>query len=300
MPDRFSETLSFVRIAEAASLSVAARQLGLSLAATSRRLSQLEARLGVLLVRRSSRHLTLTEEGHIFYEIASRALTDINNAELAVMRSATDPTGTLRVGTTVAFGRRRLAPLLQRFGMLHPEVTVHLETSEQTANVIEAGYDIAICFEPPPESGLIMKRLADNPRVICAAPAYLAQRGRPRSPADLARHDCIAIEGSQQDMWRGLELNDMRPREALSTNDAELARRWALDGGGLVIKSLWDVADDLEAGRLEQVLPGCILPSSPIVALYMAAQGETPKVRSCLHFLAQNLQSQDMVEATAA
>lgn len=291
MPDRFAEIHSFVKIVEAGSLSEAARRLGLSLAATSRRLAQLEARLGVPLVRRNSRHLTLTDEGRLFYNRAGVALEEVDNAEQAVMRSATDPAGPLRVVTTIGFGRRRLAPLLQLYSALHPEVTVHLETSEQTLSIVESGHDLAICFEPPPESGLIMKRLADNPRVLCAAPAYLDRRGRPASVRDLGEHDHIVVNGGLRDLARRMGEAEFEPRQSLSTNDGELARIWALDGAGIVIKSLWDVAEDLEAGRLEVVLPRVALPDSPIVALYTPAQGETAKLRSCLRFLADQLRN---------
>lgn len=289
MADRFSEILSFVKIAESGSLSEAARRLDLSLAATSRRLSQLESRLGVALIRRNSRHLTLTQEGMLFYEKAGRALSDIDDAETTVMRNATEAVGVLRVVTTIQFGRSRLAPLFQHYATLHPEVEVHLETAGQGANLIETGHDIAICFEPPPDSGLMMKRLADNPRIMCAAPEYLQRRGHPASLDDLARHDRIVVGGGQQDVWRTVDLDTGKARRTLRTNDGELARIWALNGAGIVIKSLWDVADDLDAGRLEPVLPGVPLAASPIVALYLPAQGDTAKVRSCLDFLARHL-----------
>ncbi len=289
MADRFSETLSFLRIADAGNLSLAAQRLGLSLASISRRLAQLEARLGVPLVRRNSRHLTLTEEGRIFYEKAGQAILQLEDAEQAVMRQSVDATGELRVMTTVNFGRRRLAPLLQNFATLNPDVKVHLETSDQITNVVQSGFDMAICFQQPPDSRLMMRRLADNPRVMCAAPDYLERRGRPSAVHELTGHDCIAIGSFQQDAWRHVDLGDGRPRHALSTNDGELARLWALDGAGVVIKSLWDVADDLEAGRLEQVLRVLTMPASPIVALHTMAQGESAKVRLCVRFLMDNL-----------
>lgn len=293
MPDRFSEIRSFVKIAELGSLSEASRRLGLSLAATSRRLSQLEERLGVALIRRNSRHLTLTDEGQVFYEKAGRALSDIEDAESVVMQTATAVAGQLRVVTTINFGRARLAPLFQQYAMLNPDVTVHLETAEQISNIVETGHDIAIFFEPPPNSALAMKRLADNPRVLCASPDYLRRRGTPRTIADLAAHDIIIVDGIQQDIWRMIDFNDVRPRRTLSTNDSELARVWALDGAGIVVKSLWDISDDLQSGRLEAVLPSVALPAAPIVALYLPIQKDTAKIRSCIDFLARNLKSND-------
>lgn len=291
MPDRFAEIESFVKIAESGTLSEAARRLGLSLAATSRRLSQLEARLGVLLIRRNSRHLTLTEEGSLLFERAGQALSTIDDVETDVMRRATEATGRLRVVTTISAGRTRLAPLFRDYAMLHPDVTIHLETAGQATNIVETGHDIAICFDPPPDSALTMKRLAENPRLLCAAPAYLNRRGRPTCAADLFAHDNIVVSDTQQEIWRTILDGAAGPRVTLSTNDAELARVWALDGAGLVVKSLWEVADDLEAGRLEPVLPDLALTPSVIAALYLPGQGEGVKVRSCLDFLARHLRT---------
>jgi len=302
MADRYAEILSFVKIAESGSLSEAAKRLDLSLAATSRRLSQLESRLGVMLVRRNSRHMTLTQEGQIFYEKAGQALSDIDQAENVVMRNATEPVGALRVVTTLHSGRSRLAPLFQHYATLHPEVAVHLEAAGQAANIVETGHDIAICFDPPPDSGLIMKRLADNPRMLCASPEYLSRRGVPRTIEDLASHDRIVIGGGQ-DMWRAIDMDmgrdNSRASRVLSTNDGEMARMWALNGAGIVIKSLWAVSDDLEEGRLQTVLPAVALPESPIFALYLPAQGDSAKVRSCLDFLARHLKPAEATPAAA-
>jgi DNA-binding transcriptional LysR family regulator len=289
MPDRFAEIESFVKIAESGTLSEAARRLGLSLAATSRRLSQLEARLGVMLIRRNSRHLSLTEEGTLLYDRAGRALNDIDDVETDVMRRATEATGLLRVVTTINAARMRLAPLFRQYATLHPDVAIHLETAEQATNIVETGHDIAICFDPPPDSTLTMKRLTDNPRLFCAAPDYLNRRGRPTSITELALHDNIVVGEAQQDMWRSVVGSGHAPRVTLSTNDGEMARAWALDGAGIVIKSLWEVADDLDAGRLQQILPDIALPASSIVALYVPGQGEMAKDRSCLDFLSRHL-----------
>ncbi|BBF68976.1 LysR family transcriptional regulator [Sphingomonas bisphenolicum] len=289
MPDRFAEIESFVKIAESGTLSEAARRLGLSLAATSRRLSQLEARLGVMLIRRNSRHLSLTEEGSLLYDRAGRALSAIDDVETDVMRRATEATGLLRVVTTIGAARMRLAPLFRHYAALHPDVAIHLETAAQATNIVETGHDIAICFDPPPDSALTMKRLTDNPRLLCAAPAYLNRRGRPGAIGDLLVHDNIVVGEAQQELWRSVVGSGHGPRVTLSTNDGDMARAWALDGAGIVIKSLWEVADDLDGGRLQQLLPHVALPAASIVALYVPGQGEMAKVRSCLDFLSRHL-----------
>jgi DNA-binding transcriptional LysR family regulator len=289
MADRFSEILSFIKIAESGTLSEAARRLGLSLAATSRRLSQLESRLGVALVRRNSRHLSLTHEGAFYYERAGRTLSDLDDIEADVMRHATEASGQLRVVTTINIGRTRLAPLFRHYGLLHPDVAVHLETVEQAPNIVESGHDIAIYFDPPPNSSLKMKWLTDNPRMLCASPAYLQRRGSPASVRDLAIHDNVVVGPVQQEIWRSIAGEGAAPRVTLSTNDGELARAWVLDGAGIAIKSCWEVADDLASGRLQPVLPDLPLPASTIAAVYLPGQGETAKIRSCLDFLARHL-----------
>jgi DNA-binding transcriptional LysR family regulator len=178
-------------------------------------------------------------------------------------------------------GRTRLAPLVCHYGLLDPDVAVHLETVEQTP--------IAIYFDPPPDSSLKMKWLTDNPRMLCASPAYLQRRGSLSSVSDLAVHDNVVVGPVQQEIWRSIAGEGAAPRVTVSTNDGELARAWVLDGAGIVIKSPWEVADDIPTGRLQPVLPGLSLPASTIAAVYLPAQGETAKVRSCLDFLARHL-----------
>ena len=289
MADRFSELLSFVRVAEAGSLSQAAARLGLSLPVVSRRLAQLEARLGVALVRRNSRHLSLTEEGEMFYRQAGQALADMERAESAVRNRGTGPAGTLKVATTLAFGRRRLGDLLQRFARAHADVTVHLDSVQTLANPVESGHDLVISFAPPPNSSLICRRLGSNPRLLCAAPSYLEQRGRPRVVEDLARHDHVVVLDEAGAVLREGLPESLALPAGLATNDADVARAWALHGAGITLHSLWEVAEDLESGALEAVLPEIELPPLPVVALFEPRQGRMPRLRRCLQFLAHQV-----------
>jgi DNA-binding transcriptional LysR family regulator len=289
MADRFSELVSFLRVAEAGSLSQAAARLGLSLPVVSRRLSQLEARLGVTLVRRNSRHLSLTEEGEMFFSQAGRAMADMERAESVVRARASGAAGTLKVATTLAFGRRRLGELLQRFARQHVDVTVHLDSVPALANPVESGHDLVISFAPPPLSSLICRRLGSNPRLLCAAPSYLERRGRPRAVADLARHDHVVVLDEAGAVLRAGLPESLALPAGLATNDADVARAWALDGAGIALHSLWEVADDLESGALEAVLPEVELPALPVVALFEPRQGRMPRLRSCLQFLAHQV-----------
>lgn len=291
MADRFSEMLSFVRVAESGSLSQAAARMGLSLPVVSRRLSQLEARLGVALVRRNSRHLSLTEEGEVFYRQAGQALQDMERAESSIKEMAGGPMGTLRVVTSLAFGRQRIGVLLARFASIHRDVSVQLDSVETLANPVESGHDLAICFTPPPVSSLICRRLGTNPRVLCASPGYLARRGVPRSLAELEGHDRIVVQDEAGCVPRDALPEVLSQPGGLISNDADVARHWALEGAGIALLAHWDVADDLAAGTLVPVLPEVALPALPIIALFEPRQGRTPRLRRCLQFLVDQVPS---------
>ena len=282
----------FVRVVEAASLSAAARDLNLSVAVVSRRLSRLEERLGVRLANRTTRTLSLTEEGAAFHARCVRILGDIDETEAEVTRGRDTVIGLLRVTSTFAFGRRRLAPLLHEFRQLHPALQIHLDASDSLVNLVESGYDLAIRFGAIADSNLIARQLAPNVRVICAAPAYLERHGRPASIDELPSHDCIVYGNPPLDHWRFADGSSVRVKGALSTNDGEMAHAWALAGAGLVLKSTWDVEDDIRAGQLEVVLPGLRLPASPIHAVYPHRRHTAAKVRLCVEFLARRLQDQ--------
>jgi len=285
MADRFSEMMSFVRVAESGSLSQAAARMGLSLPVVSRRLSQLEARLGVALVRRNSRHLSLTEEGEMFYRQAGQALQEMERAETSIREMAGGPAGTLRVVTSLAFGRQRLGVLLARFASAHPDVSVQMDSVETLANPVESGHDLAISFTPPPSSSLICRKLGDNARVLCASPAYLARRGTPSTLEDLANHDRIAVLDDAGCVPQGGLAEILTRPGGLLTNDADVARHWALESAGIALLAQWDVVDDLASGALVQVLPSLDLPALPIIALFEPRQGRTQRLRRCLQFL---------------
>jgi DNA-binding transcriptional LysR family regulator len=282
----------FVHVVEAGSLSAAARDLHLSVAVVSRRLSRLEERLGVRLANRTTRTLSLTEEGAAFHARCVRILGDIEEAETEVTRGRDTASGLLRVTSTFAFGRRRLAPLLHEFRQLHPGLQIHLDASDSFVNLVESGYDLAIRFGALADSNLIVRQLAPNVRVICAAPAYLERHGRPATIDDLLGHDCIIYGNPPMDRWRFADDSSVRVKGTLSANDGEIAHTWAMQGAGLVLKSIWDVEEDIRAGRLEVVLPALRLPASPIHAVYPHRRHTAAKVRLCVDFLARKLVDQ--------
>lgn len=299
MADNLFDMLVFVRVVEAGSLSGAARDLRLSLAVVSRKLARLEERLGVRLANRTTRTLTLTEEGATYHARCTRILAEIEEAEMEVTRGRDTAIGLLKVTATFAFGRRRLAPLLREFQSRHPGLHVRLDTSDTVANIVEGGYDLAIRFGALADSSLIARQLAPNVRVICGAPAYLDRRGRPVRIEDLLGHTCIVYGDPPLDDWTFADGTVVHVRGGLTTNDGELAHAWALDGAGLVMKSIWDVKDDIDAGRLEVVLPGQPLPASPIHAVYPHNRHAAAKVRLCVEFLSEALKRQSPLGAPA-
>jgi DNA-binding transcriptional LysR family regulator len=292
MADNLFDMLVFVRVVEAGSLSGAARLLNMSLTVVSRKLSRLEERLGVRLANRTTRTLTLTEEGVRFHERCSRILAEIDEAELEVTSGLDTAIGILRITATHAFGTRWLAPMLQAFQQEHPKLHVHLDTSDTMTNIVGDGYDLAVRFGALADSSLVARQLAPNVRVICASPAYLDRRGRPDAIENLADHDCIIYGNPPMDHWSFLDGRSVGVRGSLSTNNGELAHRWALNGGGLVLKSLWDVWDDIEAGRLEVVLSRERLPATPIHAVFPHNRLTAAKVRLCVDFLARQFKAQ--------
>lgn len=299
MADRFAEMQVFARVVESGSLAAAARELGLSSAVISRRLGALENRLGVRLLNRTTRSLALTDEGVGFYAQCQRILSDLTDAEAEAARGGRAATGVLRVSATVAFARR-LAPLLRAFQREHPALSIRLHASDAIVNVVDGGFDLAVRFGALNDSSLIARELAPNFRVICAAPAYLDRRGRPRCVADLAGHDCILMGEPPVDIWAFADGTTVRVDGAFISNDGEIAHLWAREGAGLVVKSIWDVQTDIDDGRLEIVLPERALPASPIHAVYPHRRHVAPKVRLCVDFLRARLQDAAQTLPSAA
>lgn len=290
MPDNCLEMRTFVQIVESGSLAAAARALRLSTAVVSRRLSALERRLSTRLVQRTTRSLSLTDEGARYLHRCEQILADIETAEAEVMGETRSAAGRLRLTTTVAFAER-IAPLLERFAAMHSELSIHLHASDARANLVEEGIDVAVRFGALADSNLVARRLAPNRRVICGAPAYLAEHGRPQTIDELKRHECIVMGDPPRTEWMFADGRSVRVAGRLSCSEGRTAHRWAIAGAGLVCKSIWDVAEDVAAGRLETVLDDCPMPGADIHALYAHRRYLAPRVRLCLDFLETELAS---------
>jgi len=291
----------FSVLAGAGSLSAAARELGITTPAVSKHLALMESRVGVALVNRTTRRMSLTQEGELYLEHARRILGEIDDMEQLLGVSKAMPKGLLRVNATLGFGRSHVAPLISRFVRKHPAVEVQLQLSVNPPPLTEDSFDVCIRFGPPPDTRVIARHIAPNRRLLCASAAYLAKHGVPKVPNDLTRHNCIGIRQGEEayGVWR---LTNGRGRQAvteavktrgsLATNDGEIAVSWALDGHGIVMRAEWDIERHLKNGRLVQVLPQYYTPDADIHAVYPQRHQSAARVRAFVDFVALSLNQQ--------
>jgi len=290
-----SELAFFAALATAGSLSAAARDLGITTAAVSKRLAQMEARIGMPLVVRTTRRMSLTPEGEVFLEHARRILGDIDDLQQLLTSARGRPSGLLRVNATLGFGRMHVAPVIAEYSKAYPDVDVQLQLSADPPPLDADAFDVCVRFGEPPDARIVARLLAPNRRLLCASPKYLREHGVPQVPADLHRHNCIGIrQGS--DAYGVLRLTPLKggkPRAEsihvrgnLTTNDGEIAVNWALQGLGIVMRAEWDVERYLQSGRLVHVLPQYATPEANIYAVYQQRHQLSSRIRLFVDFLA--------------
>ncbi|HUH87339.1 MAG TPA: LysR family transcriptional regulator [Pusillimonas sp.] len=289
---KFRQLESFVSVATLGSLSAAARAEGVAPAMMARRMNALEARLGIKLMVRSTRRLSLTAEGMLLFNEAQRILRELNDAENRVAQGSEQPSGHLRISAPAGFGRRHVAPLMPGFLREHPKVTVTLDLSDRLVDLIDERYDCAIRIGELDDSSIIGLRLADNRRVIVAAPAYLARHGVPRIPNDLAQHNCLAFGDQGNNQAKGWLLRHtdgvvrpVRVKGNMSCSDGSVLHGWTLDGHGLAWRSLWEVREDLAMGRLVSVLDEYAAPANGIFAMLPERKHLPLRVRALIDLL---------------
>lgn len=249
----------FVRVVEQDSMSAAGRQLRLSPAVVSHRIQSLEAHLGVRLLNRTTRRVQPTEQGLAFYQASLEVIAAVERAENVAAGAGGAPQGTLRVTAPLGFARRILAPLVPEFQALHPQVTLQLRLSEHIIDLLTESVDVAVRMAILSDSSLISRKVVDCERVLCAAPAYLSEHGRPETPEELLDHNCLLLRfpGSQQYRWTLQSPDGPRPISVhgrFDADDGDVLTAWALMGQGIVLKPLWEVAEHLRSGALEPVL----------------------------------------------
>ncbi len=287
---RFKQIESFVSVAARGSLTAAAQAEGVAPAVIGRRIDALEARLGVRLLVRTTRRITLTFEGGAFLEDCQRLLRDLHNAEASVSRGGVKASGHLRVTAPAGFGRAHVAPLVPSFIESHPEVSISLELTDRITDIVNENLDLAVRIGALDDSSLVGVPLAENRRVVVASPAYLRRRGTPATPADLVQHDCLTF-GTYGNQARGWQFTvdgrvaSIRVNGSLECNDGAVLRDWALDGKGLAWRSLWEVGDDLRSGRLRSVLDAFAAPPTAIHAVIAQRRHLPLRVRTFIDHL---------------
>lgn len=281
----------FAELVRSGSLTAAARELQVSTGAVSKRLSGLEARLGVDLLHRTTRRLALTEHGQAYIDSARRVLDEIEALESELQGAKAQPAGLLRVNATLGFGRMHIGPAIASFSRKYPRVEVQLQLSASPPPITDDAWDIGIRFGEPPDSRLVARRLAANRRLLCASPAYLSRAGMPKTPQELARHNFISIRQADETqgvlrLRSGKKAQAVRLRGNLSTNDGEVAVNWALAGLGIVLRAEWDVTRYIKSGRLQPLLEKWDTPPADIHAVYPARHAGTARVQAFVQHLA--------------
>ncbi len=277
----------FARVVTAGNMSAAGREMGLSPAVVSKRISHLEERLGARLFQRTTRQLTLTESGQGFYDRVVNILAGIEEAEAYVTRRNAIPRGTLKASIPTAFGRMHVAPFMGEFLEQYPDMRLDLELSDNFVDIVGEGFDVAIRIAELEDSSLVARKLAPNHRVICAAPSYLEKVGEPESLSDLSKFNCLTA--AAQEVWRlqGPEGPvSVRVNGNIRTNSTEVVRESVIAGLGVALRSTWDVGPELKSGKLQIVLPEYHESSRVAVyAVYPCRQFIPAKLRVFIDYL---------------
>lgn len=292
-PPDVAELRVFCAVGRCGSFVGAARDLGMSPAHVSKRIALLEQRLGITLFHRTTRRVAISDEGELVYRRARQVLDELDELTHAVAQVKAEPAGTLRISTSLRLGRNHVSHVLSALRERHPALDVWLELVDRRVDVIAEGFDVDVRVGPVGEPHLIAHRLAASDRILCAAPAYLARRGEPKSLADLAQHDCLLFREREQPFgtWRmegpaGAE--SVKVTGPVGSNHSDIVHNWALDGHGVILLSVWDVAADVRAGRLVQVLPAWRQPAD-VWAVTASRSGSSPKVKACIDALKREL-----------
>lgn len=287
---------TFERIVALGSLTAAASELGLTLAVVSKRLAAFEQRLGVRLLHRNTRRLAVTDEGKLLYAHAVRVMAELAAAREALAHQRQQVTGVLKLTAPYSFGRRRLVPLLAQFSARHPGLRLQLELSDEVLDLIAGGFDLAIRYGGLRDSSMVARELVPNRRVLCASPGYLRRHGQPQRLADLLRHRCILTVPLTE--WRFDEDRRVAPLQIAAhivCNDGEASHAMALEGLGIVLKSIWDVADDLASGALVQVLPRHAVSTAPLTVVHLRGHDQVPRVQAFIDFLTEQAASSQLL-----
>jgi DNA-binding transcriptional LysR family regulator len=291
--DKLKQMESFVSVATRGSLTAAANAEGVAPAIMGRRLDALEERLGVKLLVRTTRRITLTHEGSAFLEDCQRLLIDVANAEASVSAGGVKASGHLRITAPAGFGRRHVAPLVPRFRQLHADVTISLNLSDRVVDLAGEGFDCAVRVGDMPDSSLVSVRMADNRRLCVATPDYLKRHGTPQHPTDLAKFDCLTLssDASQTRGWAFQVAGDLvhlKPGGPLDCSDGQVLHDWCIAGYGIAWRSTWEVEAEIAEGKLVALLQDFDAPPNGIYAVFPQRKHLPLRVRLWIDFLKHN------------
>ncbi len=284
---------SFVSVATRGSLTAAANAEGVAPAIMGRRLDALEERLGVKLLVRTTRRISLTHEGSAFLEDCQRLLIDVANAEASVSAGGVKASGHLRITAPAGFGRRHVAPLVPLFRQSHADVTISLNLSDRVVDLAGEGFDCAVRVGDLPDSSLVSVRMADNRRLCVATPGYLQRHGTPQHPTELAKFDCLTLssDASQTRGWAFQvdgEVIHLKPGGPLDCSDGQVLHDWCMAGYGIAWRSTWEVEAEIAAGKLVAVLQDFDAPPNGIYAVFPQRKHLPLRVRLWIDFLKHN------------
>lgn len=290
--DKFQEMASFVAVVDAGSFVGAADALGLSKAAVSRHVAELEQRLGARLLHRTTRRLSLTDDGQLFYARAKEMLAAVDEAESEISSRSGEPSGRLRINAPLSFGVLHLAPLWPRFARMHPKLSLDIDLSDRVVDLVEEGYDLAVRITNLPNSQLVSRQLATTRMVCCASPHYLAEHGTPVHPSELAQHATISYSyWASRDEWTFTAPDGdtvvVRTRARLHANNGDTCRAAALEHLGIILQPDFLVADDLRSGTLVELMPGFQVLTLGIHAVYPSRKHLPVKTRRLVDFLVE-------------
>ena len=285
----------FVRVAALNNISLAGKELNLSPAVSSAHMNKLEADLGVRLIHRTTRRVSLTEEGEAFLPHAAELLESIEMARAAVGAGSIEPQGKLRVAAPASFGRMHLVPALNEFLRAYPQLRIDLHLSDSVMDMVEGGFDIAIRDAAMKSSSLVARKLARVKRILCASPDYLAEYGTPQTPDELVNHHCVNMIGLESwvfDTPNGPQT--IHTKNRLRTDNGEAARDACINGVGITQSSLWCCQQSLKSGELVEVLPSYpLITDTAIWAIYPSSRLLAPKVRAFIDFFASRFEGAD-------
>lgn len=291
--DILASMKAFTAVVDAGSFAAAAERMDISRAMASKHVAALEDHLGTRLLNRTTRRLSLTEAGTIFYERSVQIIADISEAEQVAGYMAAAPRGVLKIAMPLSFGQHRLGSLIAEYVHTYPQVKLDIALSDRKVDLVDEGFDLAIRIGMTLEPGLIARKLGDERVIICGAPSYLERRGVPRTPKELSEHACLGYTlGQGGDEWR-LEgpggTVSIRCSGPIRADNGDILRLAAVSGAGLVFQPRFIVGDDLKAGRLKQVLEDYQSGELGIYAVYSSRKHLSAKVRSFVDFLAARL-----------